>query len=351
MKRKIAKRKISRRLSKPLVHPRVAPKRVFRQAFDRENILGLLELCKTNWLGFTEASNNNIYFIKVDQVTSTSIIGLRVWEEPGWRKGRKEYVTVPFTEIGGLVGCRDGTLPYPGGGVIVCISGRGGGVTGPNGMTKLRDTLRSKLTSTHKGINPNNIFHISWNKNNDSNPLGTPLISDILKAIKLRTRNITPSYLAIIGHSYGGWAASMLSRVTSPPNFVALIDPVYGSTNTMTSSDTPRGKIIKNWYQKFGITAGEPCTGIGRIKCSPARDGVACGYQNVPGAQNINEVFLKTWNGTVRTVPCLGKNPVSLHASHIDIDDDEWIHRQIFDQINKDLSKQIEMSKKKARRK
>ena len=222
--------------------------------------------------------------------------------------------------------------------VIACISGRGGVAGTGRGMVQLRDKLQDELQSL--GIKRDNIFRRSWNHNQDDNPLGAPWVEDLLREIDRRSKN--PSYLAIIGHSYGGWAACKLSRVTSRvPDFVGLIDPVFGSTNTFTNGDIPRGKFIKNWYQNnspFGI---EPCTGVG-VPCSPATNGISCGYQNVPGAhENVNEHFLKDWEGNRKRVSC-GVGPRRhLLTSHVNIDEDQWIHRQIRDQIYNDLSKLI----------
>lgn len=222
--------------------------------------------------------------------------------------------------------------------VIACISGRGGVAGAGRGMVQLRDTLRNELQSL--GIKPDNIFRRSWNHNQDDNPFGAPWVEDLLREIDRRSKN--PSYLAIIGHSYGGWAACRLSRVTSRvPDFVGLIDPVFGSTSTFTNGDIPRGKFIKNWYQNNSVFGTEPCTGIG-VPCSPASNGISCGYQNVPGAhENVNEHFLKDWEGNRKRVSC-GVGPRRhLLTSHLNIDEDQWIHRQIRDQIYNDLSKLI----------
>lgn len=82
------------------------------------------------------------------------------------------------------------------------------------------------------GVNPDNIFRRSWNTDHDSDPSGAPDANDINSEIERRTTN--PSYLAIIGHSYGGWAACKVSKITNRvPDFVGLIDPVFGPDNNM----------------------------------------------------------------------------------------------------------------------
>ncbi|MBU3187682.1 hypothetical protein [Clostridium estertheticum] len=223
--------------------------------------------------------------------------------------------------------------------VIVCISGRSGS-NGPTGMTKIRDMLRNELAPLE--INPENIFRRSWNHNQDDNPAGIPDVNDINSEIDSRTD--TPSYLAIIGHSYGGWAACRVSKVTNRvPDFVGIIDPVFGFENSMGSDDIPRGSFIKNWYQNNSIINGDTCTGLGKIPCSKSEGGFSCGYQNVEGATNIQEEFMKDWNGNRKRVSCVGGRKHVL-TSHIDIDEDDWIYRQIRDQLYSDLSRIINKS-------
>ncbi|HFK1482835.1 TPA: hypothetical protein ACGXK0_005403 [Bacillus cereus] len=220
--------------------------------------------------------------------------------------------------------------------VIICISGLSGSA-GISGMEKLRDKLRGELAPL--GVNPDNIFRRSWNTDHDSDPSGAPDANDINSEIERRTTN--PSYLAIIGHSYGGWAACKVSKITNRvPDFVGLIDPVFGPDNNMESDDVPRGDFIINWYQNNSIVNGDPCTGIGKIPCSNSGGGLACGYQNVTGANNIQEEFMKDWDGNRNRVSCVGGHKHIL-TSHIDIDDDDWIHRQIRDHLYYDLSRMI----------
>ncbi|PLT28181.1 hypothetical protein [Peribacillus deserti] len=219
--------------------------------------------------------------------------------------------------------------------VIVCISGRSGSSVGTTGIERIRDMLRKELYTLE--INPENIFRRSWNRNEDDNPFGEPDVNDINSEINHRTTS--PSYLAIIGHSYGGWAACRLSKVTNRiPDFVGLIDPVFGLKNSLGAQDVPRGNLIKNWYQNNCIVNGDPCTGLGKIPCSQRGAGFSCGYQNVEGAINVQEEFRRDWNGNRKRVSCLGGRRYIL-TSHVDIDEDSWIHRQIRDQIYSDLSR------------
>ncbi|MCR8927516.1 RICIN domain-containing protein [Priestia megaterium] len=225
--------------------------------------------------------------------------------------------------------------------IIICISGRGG--AGPGGISDLRNTLQRELVPL--GVKPDNIIRANWNYKNQEDPSLFPSTQELLGEISSRSR--TPSYLAIIGHSYGGWAACKLSRVTSRvPDFIGLIDPVFGYNNTFTSGDIPRGNFIKNWYQNNSIVGGDPCTGAGKIPCSRPSGGISCGYKDVTGAHEIvNEHFLKNWDGSRKSVSCGASGIVvsrpHLLTSHVNIDDDKWIHRQIRDRIYADLSKRI----------
>ncbi|MDQ0888834.1 hypothetical protein QFZ81_003922 [Paenibacillus sp. V4I9] len=345
MKKLIAKRK-GTGISKPLLKKQVDVVRKFRinqNSPERiQQIFEEISRCNLSWVRVNTPVNVppgesfESFYMRKDIVTPLSVTGKRIFIPPDKPSG---YATVSFRNIHSNVCVQPFTPDKSGDVVIVCISGRGGGVAGPNGMTRLQDTLRTRLTSAY-GVNPANIFHRSWNKNRDSDPSGAPLLNDLLGEIN--KRSMKPSYLAIIGHSYGGWAACKVSRNTSKiPNFIGLIDPVFGSSNTFTSGNAPRGATINNWYQKNGVIGGEPCTGLGKIPCVPAINGISCGNQSVTGARPILVNFLKTWDGKIKTVNCLGKGSVRLIASHTDIDDDKWIHHLIFNQINNDLSKII----------
>lgn len=221
--------------------------------------------------------------------------------------------------------------------VIICINGLFG-VSPPSGMMNLRNTLRNELQPL--GVNIDNIFRRSWNHNQNDNPFAVPWVSDLNREIERRTNN--PSYLALIGHSYGGWAACRLSRITRrKPDFVALIDPVFGPNNVFTPSDRPRGLFIKNWYQANGIQILDYCTGA-RVPCFPQQAGISCGYKPVPGAhENVEEKHLKNWAGNRERKPCPLVGRVPMLTAHVTMDDDVWIWRQIRDRLFNDISKLI----------
>lgn len=222
--------------------------------------------------------------------------------------------------------------------VIVCVNGRSG--TG-GGMEKLRNKLRQKLSPF--GIPRDNIMTRSWNRNADDDPFSAPNLDDLKGIIRVRARN--PTYLALIGHSYGGWACSQLSRSLKlhdriHTNFVGLVDPVYGPSNSVGSDDWPEAIVIRNWYQNNGISAGNQCLpGRAMVPCSRIEGGVSCGYRNVRGAEIIKETFVKKWNGDRIRKTCELGRKIHLYVTHTTMDDNKWIWRQCYDQISEDLDR------------
>ena len=222
--------------------------------------------------------------------------------------------------------------------VIVLISGRAGQV-GYGGMEKLRDRLRSELAPL--GVPESNIFHWEWNHSHPDSPIHQPDLESLQNRIDSEVAD--PSYLALIGHSYGGWAASRLSMQTSKvPDFVALVDPVFGATNLPIPfiDVPPRGVFIKNWYQQNSITARDTCTGIGLTPCFPPTNGLSCGAVVLGAHENDHEEYHKDWNGNRKRVWCsLLFKRVLVQSWHTMMDDNEWIWRQIRDRIYSDLRK------------
>ncbi|WP_169089197.1 hypothetical protein [Paenibacillus sp. PL91] len=337
MKKIVAKRKSMD--SKPLLNKKTIIKKILQNEDQVEKWEKFLnDACQSRWAYIqilrTESPRVLNFNMRIDKVTQTTLTGKRVNITTNGEPGSypDDYTTILIKDIFSAV-CGSGGKDVSGDVVIICISGRGGGTE--NGMTKLVSTLRANLTKTY-GINPQNIFHSRWNKDHNSDPFAAPSLSDLQNQINKRV--INPSYLAIVGHSYGGWASCKLSRVTKkPPNFVGLIDPVFGPTNTLSNNDLPKGNKIFNWYQNNGIS-GTQCPSKTLIPCSSPSEGISCGYQLIPGVNKaIKVVYLKKWdNKTFKTVRCLGKT-VRIRAYHTNIDDDDGVHRQIFDQINNDL--------------
>lgn len=97
--------------------------------------------------------------------------------------------------------------------VVIGIWGRAGG----DGIPGLIKELTPRLTAI--GVPDNNLFSMSWNPDHNDSPFETPNTDRHLREVQVQTAS--PSYVAIIGHSYGGWAACRLSHQLQPtPNFV-----------------------------------------------------------------------------------------------------------------------------------
>lgn len=209
--------------------------------------------------------------------------------------------------------------------VIACISGYGG-ASSPSGITNLRDRIRRVLVP--RGVPKGNIFRSSWNHGRgDHNATGAPNTSHIQSEINSRADR--PSYLALIGHSFGGWAVCKVSRSRDPvADFVGLIDPVFGLANSLQEDTYPMGRSIVSWHQRNGIMY----TPAGVVPCARGRDLVPCGHRNVAGAQNIDVSHLKH-----------AGRPVV----HTTIDDASSVTDQIVDRIMASFSILIRPSGKK----
>ncbi|UXO88804.1 hypothetical protein [Bacillus safensis] len=220
--------------------------------------------------------------------------------------------------------------------VIVCISGFRFTGDPESGVKDLRDTLRDNLVPL--GVPEENIFHRSWHKGREGDPGRTPNVNDIIKQIDERSTN--PSYLALIGHSYGGWAACRVSRKTKNiPDFIGLLDPVFGVDNSMENRDKPRAKNIKNWSQDNAISIVNDCLPI-ITPCSSPSAGFACGYKNVPDAENNDVEYLMDWEGNPLKKDCVFYK-IKKKATHMNMDDNRRLHRYIYEKIQSDINNMI----------
>ncbi len=217
-----------------------------------------------------------------------------------------------------------------GGIVIIGIWGRAGG----DGIPGLVKELSFRLTAL--GVPSDNSFSMSWNPDHNDSPFETPDTERHLAEIKARA--MTPSYLAIIGHSYGGWAASRLSReLQSPPDFVGLIDPVFGPNGDAEQIVQPNGNTIHNWYQRNSITEPtviEDC--LGTVVGCPG--GISCG-RSIPSITNEEVKWRRDWDGNRLRRNCLGGRKPR-HSFHLNIDSDRHVWRQIIEQIEADVRAQ-----------
>jgi hypothetical protein len=165
----------------------------------------------------------------------------------------------------------------------------------------------------------------------------------------------TPSYVALIGHSFGGRAVVWVSRNMPWDNypladFVALIDPVFGPLGDSEPRRNPYGKTIKNWYQRNAITVSnaEHCAGVlfPTNNCfGPFPAGISCGRKLDLEDANIEVMWEKNENGDEEKITCEIEIPPlppiryekSRFIAHDTIDNDKHIRAQIEAKIISDL--------------
>jgi hypothetical protein len=159
--------------------------------------------------------------------------------------------------------------------------------------------IRSTLAPL--GVPGNQVCSMSWHPGRDqTNASVAPDTDAHLEAIHARTD--TPSYVAIMGHGDGGWAACTLARALArrPPS-VALIDAVFAPGPGRIN---PSGDCMHNGYQEVAVFAPAHCTAVGKWLFT---DGLACG-QRFEHADVENEPLrvVKDWNGRTEIVNCFG---------------------------------------------
>jgi hypothetical protein len=227
----------------------------------------------------------------------------------------------------------------------------------------LRD-LGDDLTVPHQ-----NIAHRPWNRAADiamdfSKKPETDVHRDLVRDI-----SGNPSYVAIIGHSFGGWSASLLSRELSPrPNYVALIDPVFGPAGDTEKRVNPHADEADNWFQRNAIWVdnADHCAGtvlpsladvfiFGPLTISiklcgqvlpheKAQFGLACGRELDPNiVRNHPRKWERDRNGNEKKIKCRLQGKKRRFIAHTSIDDDEHIWEQVEQKIISDLKALIEI--------
>lgn len=218
--------------------------------------------------------------------------------------------------------------------VVMGIWGRAGGSDSQNpdnGIAHWIGQLTPKLTAL--GVPANHIWSMSWNPNqaHNNNPWGTPDTEKHLAELYGREPN--PSYVALIGHSYGGRAACLLSqRLNRPPNYVALLDPVFGPMGKSEAVIEPRGDVVQNWFQRNAIVVTRIEDFLGVVASLVPLE-ISLG-RSIPNAENFEVKFRRKSDGTRATWP---GTDVPQRISHVTIDGDEFIWSQIIQKIVNDV--------------
>lgn len=197
--------------------------------------------------------------------------------------------------------------------VIMGISGLSGGA-GAEGIPKMIERFREKI-GRPLDIPDRNVFFTKWNATSNPNPSSAPDVPKLKEAIEIITPN--PAYLAIIGHSFGAWAAIRLSRsLPYEPDFIGLIDLVY---NVGADNVFPRGRIVQSWYQDITPPHGETLS-------------------HVPGVMTHHVSMQETWERrAICAVRIFGRCMRKKRTSHTDIDSNERVWRDIYDSLKPDI--------------
>ncbi|MFC0044432.1 hypothetical protein [Metabacillus iocasae] len=217
--------------------------------------------------------------------------------------------------------------------VIGLISGRG--ESGNSSMLDFKLFLQDYLKDR---VNPTHIFYTEWNSGQVSNPFVEPDTNTHLNIVN--RISTTPCYQAFIGFSYGGWAVSKLSAALSgrgrKPDFIALIDPVFGPSNNLQNVNRPFGKVKRSYYQKYAIDEIDVCLQT-RIPCSNTNNGISCGNNNIPGVEHIHVEHRRDWDGNRVRQHCSIKGRVPIRSTHENLPWNNWVWRQIAEKLVQDI--------------
>lgn len=222
--------------------------------------------------------------------------------------------------------------------IVMGIWGRGGGddATDQNdGIAYWIDQLKPQLAAL--GVPDDHIWSTSWNPGHNDNPFDLPATAQHVNDLIAREAN--PSYVALIGHSFGGRAVCLLSRqFDRDPDYVALIDPVFGPMGDNEQVIEPNGATIQNWYQRNAIAViseGEDCSGT---LAAGLPLGISLG-RSIPNAENFEVKYQRHADGTpvTRPQPCPDGKLAPMQITHVTIDGDEFIWGQIIDKVISDI--------------
>ena len=231
---------------------------------------------------------------------------------------------------------------------VMSIHGRGAATRNPGendyrdtGMSVLLDSIASELQAF--GIPAANLRKLQWNADYESS-VKRPDVDYIESQMPAPYRS-DPIYTAILGHSYGAYAAGKVSesyvkRLGYKPDYVATIDPVLGIENR--DSANFYGQFMQNWYQTNGIgdLFGSSTLCIADTLSCRFGESISCGQSlQDKGFDTSTKVNVQhNRSGTKKMMSCLGltKNKPQMHTT---IDEDGLIHQQIIDKVRRDIKR------------
>ncbi len=228
----------------------------------------------------------------------------------------------------------------------VMVVGTYGRAGSGGGVSDLVEKLRNELLSL--GIPEENIYVQSWNLDGDNGPGPDPTTGRHTKRIKdiLDNHNqTTPNYLALFGHSFGGWASALLSQkvqedIGYTADKVFLLDPVIFSTYRWDDEQNEvEAKAGTSWYQENAISTTEINHCFPIKSCDYLAD-ISCGQQ-FDGIVNEESKYQRKADGSVLKKDCTLNGKQRKLQVHTTIDDDAYLQQTIFNEIVTDIKTQI----------
>ncbi|MCC7164229.1 MAG: peptidoglycan-binding protein [Anaerolineae bacterium] len=229
--------------------------------------------------------------------------------------------------------------------VVIGIWGwRGDGIPGDpsagivNGIEKIRTELKKVGFVDAEQEEKSKVWSTSWNPTFNSFPFVNPATQTHLDDLYGREPN--PTYVALIGHSLGGFAACRLSNTLNrPPDYVALLDPVFGVHGQSSPTVLPRGARVHSWYQDnaaFVVTKVEECSGN-------LLAGISLFYgREIENAENPMQKVIHQMdaqgNPLKREDTCADGTHANRFITHADIDSDQYLWNTIIKQILSDVA-------------
>lgn len=206
-----------------------------------------------------------------------------------------------------------------------------------SGVSVLIDKIKAKLAGLD--IPDSNIRKLQWNADYQS-----PFKEPDVEYIENQMPDLyfeEPVYTAMIGHSYGGFAAGRVSESFTMqqgkvPDYLATIDPVHGYRNNAEVDYFAETK--NNWYQTNGITPFSSSLCLFDNYSCRRSNGISCGRDlSEYGFDAITKLNVQSRaDGSKKSMRCLGLE-FDRPQVHTSIDGDEYVHEQIINQVVNDV--------------
>lgn len=216
------------------------------------------------------------------------------------------------------------------------------------GIDDIVERLRRELAPF--GVPGKNVYTQAWSKSRatDDLPGDVPATEKHVERLMSLSPN-GASYLALIGHSFGGWAAARMST-SLPPSLpvssVFLLDPVimkgyrdrsnesgvkssYGINFYQDQSIIDIDPCILGQIAETQIAIGNRCDLLGDFSCGQKFHGLSEGNWKVTYQRNSQGVDLK------KSCDLIGRQ--KLRTSHTSIDDDAYLQETIVNKIVDDV--------------